>query len=166
MIESREQNARSLALLALERVEKDRAYLDRLVDQTLKNSALRPEERGLFTELSYGVVRHQRLLDFYLEQYLDRKIFKLDLATRSLLRLGAYQILCLDRIPGPAAVNESVKLSAPRAKGLINAVLRRISENKNTLKQPDQISNPVTRLGVKYSHPDLERLLAHCPSDI
>jgi len=151
---SGKESARALALLALERVEKDHAYLDKLKDHLLASSGLNQKERNLFMELSYGVIRHRRMLDFYLEQFLDRKIQQTDLRTRNILRLGAYQILMLDRIPSPAAVNESVKLSAHYAKPLVNAVLRRLSANKNALNSPERIPDFIKRLGIKYSHPD------------
>jgi len=154
MTQAGKKSARELALQVIKRVEKDQAYLDRLVDYYLERTELDPRDRALFTELAYGSIRHQRLLDFDLEQFLDRKISQTDLTTRNLLRLGAYQILFLDRIPAHAAVNESVRLSVSYARPLLNAVLRRLSENKNTLKSPDQIPDPATRLGVKYSHPD------------
>ena len=105
----RKVTARSLALDALKRVEKDRAYLDRVVDSVLSHVKVSDADRRLFSELAYGTVRHQRLLDFYIEQALDRKINQTDLPTRTLLRLGAYQIFFLDKVPPHAAVNETVR---------------------------------------------------------
>ena len=146
--------ARSLALDALKRVEKDRAFLDRVVDTVLSHVKISDADRRLFSELAYGTVRHQRLLDFYIEQALDRKINQTDLPTRTLLRLGAYQIFFLDKIPPHAAVNETVELSVQYARPIINAVLRKLLREKATLKTPDAITDPLRRLGVKYSFPD------------
>jgi 16S rRNA (cytosine967-C5)-methyltransferase len=150
----RKETARSLALDALKRVEKDRAYLDRVVDTVLAHVKISDADRRLFSELAYGTIRHQRLLDFYIEQSLDRKINQTDLPTRTLLRLGAYQIFFLDKIPPHAAVNETVELSVQYARPIINAVLRKLLREKETLKTPDAIPDPIRRLGVKYSHPD------------
>ncbi len=151
---AKKKTARLLALRTIRRVEKDRAYLDRLIDFYQNQVRLKPEERRLFSELAYGVVRYQRLLDFYLEQVMDRRISQTDLTTRCLLRLGAYQILFLEKIPISAAVNETVKLSAQYVRPFINAVLRQLAEKKDQLLPPENIPNPVERLGVKYSHPD------------
>ena len=87
---------------------------------------------------------------------------KLDLTVRSALRLGAYQLLFLTRVPARSAVDESVKLTRkfcknPGAAGLVNAVLRNIERNKSELTPPADLS-------VRYSHPQwlvdlfLERL--------
>lgn len=146
--------ARSLALELIKRVEKDQAFLDRLIDSFQNKSNLKEVDRRLLSELAYGTIRHRRFLDFYLEQVLDRGINQTDLTTRSILRLGAYQLFFLDRVPARAAVNESVELSAKHARPIINAVLRKLSERRDSLKSPDDLSDKTARLGVKYSHPD------------
>ena len=154
MTRAKKKTARVLALRTIRRVEKDRAYLDRLIDFYQNQVRLKPVERRLFSELAYGVVRHQRRLDFYLEQVMDRKISQTDLTTRCLLRLGAYQILFLEKIPVSAAVNETVKLSARYARPFINAVLRSLAKKKDQLVVPESLPTLRERLGVKYSHPD------------
>lgn len=79
--------------------------------------------------------------------------------------MGAYQILYLDKIPDSAAVNESVELAKimkrGQASGLVNAVLRKVSKNKQALPAlPDR--DEVTALSLRYSHPKwlVRRLLA------
>jgi len=157
----RAKNARAFALDALKRVEKDQAYLDLLVEHVLQKNSLKEVDRRLFSELAYGTVRHRRLLDFYIEQALDRKISQTDLTTRNILRLGAYQLFFLDRIPARAAVNETVELSIKYARPLINAVLRKLSDKKAELKKPEDLPDKISRLAIKYSHPDwmVERFL-------
>ena len=59
----------------------------------------------------YGTTRMRGTLDYYLKRISRRPIAKLDPEVRNILRLGAYQILFLDRIPNSAAVNEAVKLA-------------------------------------------------------
>ncbi len=143
------KSSRALALEAIGRVDQDQAYLDHSQDQ----AGADPRDRALFSELAYGVIRHKRLLDFFLDQFLERP-GRTDPDTRNLLRLGAYQLLFLDRVPKHAAVNETVKLAPKHLKPLINAILRRLSERKDRLKSPDQTVDPVQRLGIKYSRPD------------
>jgi len=158
----RAKNARAFALDALKRVEKDQAYLDLLVEHVLEKNSLKEVDRRLFSELAYGTVRHRRLLDFYIEQALDRKISQTDTTTRNILRLGAYQLFFLDRIPARAAVNETVELSVRYARPIINAVLRKLSDRKTELKKPDELPDRISRLAIKHSHPDwmTERFLA------
>ena len=82
-----------------------------------------------------------------------------------ILRLGVYQIVFLDKIPDSAAVNESVKLTKlsgrAQASGLVNAVLRKIVQNKENLPKPDS-RNPLQYLSLTYSHPRwlVKRLVA------
>jgi len=154
MAEARKETARGFALDAIKRVEKDEAHVDRLADHYLQKARLKDPDRRLFSELAYGVIRHRRILDFYIEQTLDRKISQTDLTTRNILRLGAYQLFFLDKIPPRAAVNETVELSVKYARPIVNAVLRKLSENKPRLKSADDLPELMQRLGVKYSHPD------------
>ncbi|TPW01191.1 MAG: 16S rRNA (cytosine967-C5)-methyltransferase, partial [bacterium] len=76
---------------------------------------------------------------------------------KNLLRLGAYQILFLDRVPGSAAVNESVRLAKTLGEGTIagfvNAVLRAMTRAE-TIPLPDPADDPILHLSVKYSHPE------------
>ena len=66
------------------------------------------------------------------------------------MRIGAYQILFLDRVPDSAAVNRAVEMTKdhrrPRAAGMVNAILRKLSQDKEQLPQPEELS-------VRYSHP-------------
>ena len=149
-------NARSLALETVKRVEKDNAYLDRLIDNYQNKNSLKEVDRRLFAELAYGTVRHRRLLDFYIEQVLDRKIAQTDLATRNILRLGAYQLLFLDKIPARAAVNESVELSARHARPIINAVLRKLSERKSESEKPGPAARKNRAAGREIFPPGLD----------
>ncbi len=76
---------------------------------------------------------------------------------KNLLRLGAYQILFLDRVPPSAAVNESVRLAKTLGEktiaGFVNAVLRAMSRAE-TIQLPDPTQDPILHLSVKYSHPE------------
>ena len=100
--------------------------LDVLMDRALARSILDGRDRGLAMEIAYGCgLRLGEVL------HLDKPLERLPLAVQMLLRVGAYQLLYLDRIPASAAVSESVKLAkAERRKlkrdwsGFVNAVLR------------------------------------------
>lgn len=128
------------------------------------------EDAALATELVFGVLRWRRLLDFLIERQAARSIAGFDPEVLLALRLGAYQLLFLDRVPPSAAVNESVELvkcgRKRSATGLVNAVLRRMPGGPY---RPAELGrslplgmNPAERLGILYSHPDwlVERWLA------
>ena len=83
------------------------------------------KEAGLARELATGSERNRGLLDFVLGSVAHRDLPR-DPLVRSTLRLGAYQLLFLSRVPAHAAVHETVEL-APRLKPLVNALLRGIS---------------------------------------
>lgn len=104
-------------------------------------AALDPRERGFLHELVLGTLRHRGWIDHALAASVDRPLHELDAAVLTTLRLGAYQILRL-RVPDRAAVSESVDLAhlaAPRAAGIVNAVLRRLArEGPPALPDPDQ----------------------------
>lgn len=149
-------NPRRLAFDILQRIEKERSYADILIDRTLSSMELSPPDRGLLTELVYGVMRRRGTLDHVLNRFLSRKTDRLERNVLILLRLGLYQVLYLDRIPVSAAVNETVKLAkelAPRASGLINAVLRRADREREEIPYPDRQREPVSYLAARYSHP-------------
>src|SRR5579884_2733943 len=84
-------------------------------------------DAGLAREIVFGCLRFQAQLDFLLALHARRR---LDTEVRIALRMGVYQIRCLDRVPGHAAVSESVELvksaGLRSAAGLVNAVLRRV----------------------------------------
>ncbi len=127
--------------------------------------ALSPADAALCSRIVYGVIQNETLLDFYLSGFCSQKLERLQPPLADILRIGAYQILFLDRVPDSAAVHTSVELAknAKRgaAAGLINAVLRRLCREKNALPAvPD--CDPVRYLAIRYSHPKwlVKRLLA------
>ncbi len=154
-------HARRLAFEILTQVEDCQAYASLLLDAKLKRSHLSQQERALATELTYGVLRWQGRLDYLLAAVTNRPWDTVDPALRRLLRLGAYQILFLTRIPAYAAVNETVALTQevmhsrikPVAKAFINAILRRLLERHATIHFPDASSDPVGALATRWSHP-------------
>jgi 16S rRNA (cytosine967-C5)-methyltransferase len=115
-------------------------------------------EAAFAARLCYGVLQNMALLDFYVASFSTVRPEKMEPRVLDILRISAYQLVFMDRVPFSAAVNEAVKLtkkySNPRAAGLVNAVLRRISRatGENALPQPDR-SDLIQALSVQYSHP-------------
>ena len=123
--------ARQIAYEVLRRVEAEGAYASDELHLEL-GAGVKPADAALATEIVMGVLRWRRLLDFLLDRHLKKPVGRLDLPVTLALRMGAYQIRFLDRIPARAAINESVELIKRARKAsaatLVNAVLHRISE--------------------------------------
>ena len=120
-------------------------------------AAMSTVDRSLLTELFYGVLRHRAALDWRLAACSQRPLARLAPPTLTLLRLGAYQLLFLSRVPASAAVNETVtltkRLSAPTDVGFVNAVLRALDRRRHELVVPDLLERPLDHLTAEYSHP-------------
>lgn len=149
------KSAREAALTVLERCRRDQAFSDALLGSVMQTAGLDSKDRALCTRLCYGVLQNMLLCDFYIDKFVS-KAQKLEPKVRDILRLSVYQILLLDKIPSHAAVNEGVELCRKygfaRASGLVNAVLRRITENKDKLPPiPDKDIKEF--LSIKYSTP-------------
>ena len=142
--------ARQTALAALIACRKQGAWSDGILKEYLARDALDRRDAALASRLCYGVLQNRMLLDHYLKQVLTGRIKDLQPVVLDILRLGAYQLLLLDKIPASAAVNESVNLCKKyanhRAASLVNGVLRALDREKTRLKPPED-------LPTKYSHP-------------
>lgn len=118
--------------------------------------SVHPSERALTREMVYGVCRCRNRLDWALDQVSDRPVESLDVRLQTLLRLGAYQILELERIPVWAAISETVDLAKStgraRASGFVNAVLRHLARRKEELARPT-FEDPMDKLVLGQSHP-------------
>jgi 16S rRNA (cytosine967-C5)-methyltransferase len=149
-------SARRVALDVLSRVETTDAYANVLLDARLRDSALARPDRALVTELVYGVLRWQGMLDWLLPPLLDRPLAALEPRVRQLLRLGTYQLTCLTRIPAFAAVDETVSLAREvgtgRASGYVNAVLRRVVAEPRR-HAPERDADPLAYWTGPGSHP-------------
>ncbi len=122
--------ARAAAFDILLRVETTNAYASELLHSSRLN-ALSPADHGLATEIVMGVLRWRSVLDEQIAAHIPQPIAKLDAEVIAALRIGAYQLLFLDRIPAHAAINDSVELVKKARKrsaaGMVNAVLRKIN---------------------------------------
>ena len=138
----------------LARVEEGEARSgDTLRREMYKARLSDPRDRALATELVYGTLRWQRQLDHALKPWVKQGFGRLETPAKALLRIGAYQILHLDRIPAPIAVSATQDaaraIGMSRVTGLINGVLRRVSEKGLSLPQGQ--SNAA--IALRYSLP-------------
>lgn len=155
-------SARKEALAVLTACRVRGAWADAALNAHLKE--LSPADAGLCSRIVYGVIQNETLLDFYLSGFCSQKLGHLQPPLADVLRIGAYQILFLDRVPDSAAVHTSVELARGagrgQASGLVNAVLRRLCREKDALPAiPDR--DEAVYLSIRYSHPKwlVKRLL-------
>jgi 16S rRNA (cytosine967-C5)-methyltransferase len=147
--------ARDVAARVLERVETDASFADSALDAELTSRRLEPRDAALATELVYGALRWQGYLDWILAPHSRRRLPSLDPRVRVLLRMTAYQIAFLERVPAFAAVNDAVTL-APRSPGVsafVNAVLRSVSRRGAREREPAPPRNPIDALAARCSFP-------------
>ncbi len=151
VILAQQDKPRERALQILQRVESG-AFADALIDDSRKSFVDR--DRSFILELVYGVLRNQTLLDWRLNQFSAQSVDRTDAWTRNILRLGAYQLLFLDRVPASAAVNTAAELAKEYGKkqGYVNGLLRNLDRKREDFRDPAP-DDVVKRLSVLQSHP-------------
>ena len=136
------KNARLIAFETLYKIFYDSTYSNLAVDSALKDVET---DKAFISALVYGVVERKITLDYYINKYLTSKP-KPKIMT--ILRLGAYQLLFMDKVPSSAAINESVELTHNIKQDyyskLVNAVLHKIDSNREDISEPS----------IKYSVPE------------
>ena len=143
-------SARTTALCVLIAVRRQGAWSDGILKEYVQRDRLERRDAALAAALTYGVMQNRMLLDHYLGQVVAGGLPRLQPAMLDILRLGAYQILLLDKIPDSAAVNEAVEQTKryvnQKAAGMTNGALRALSRKKGSLEEPKD-------LAITYSHP-------------
>jgi 16S rRNA (cytosine967-C5)-methyltransferase len=144
--------ARLAAFGILLKIENESAFSSSLLPQYEEN--LETKDRALCHELTLGVLRRKLLLDKIVESLTKKNVDKFDLEVLTALRLGVYQLIFLDKIPAYSAINESVNLvhvaKKRSATGLVNAVLRKVSQKK--LPETSFVDE-IDRISIQTSHP-------------
>jgi len=157
--------ARAIALRVLLRVERG-AFANVALDEALSASTLDERDRSLVTALVDGTLRWRGRLDHALEHCLAHPLDSLTPAIRTILRLGAHQILFMSAIPPRAACDEAVRMARTRGHrgtaGLVNAVLRRLAAAGEP-PLPDRAVDEVAYISIVHSHPRwlVERWIAN-----
>jgi 16S rRNA (cytosine967-C5)-methyltransferase len=159
-------DARELALKVIQAVDAGRSKSDTLLHQALRESSLGRNDRALATALVYGVLRSRLQLDFIIGRYYHHDFAKAAPVLQNILRIGTFQLLFLDKVPGWAAVNECVKLSrkykGERMAKLVNGVLRKITPENVQIEEWLQENELPERYAILHSHPQwlVERWLS------
>ena len=151
-------DAREAAMLALNACQRQGGWSDGALKKQLSAAELSGRDAALATQLCFGVLQNQMLLDFYLSKFSNIPLKRMEGKVVQTLRLGAYQMLFLTRIPHSAAVNSAVTLvkthcKNPRAAGMVNGILRSMERSLQNMPVIPQ-GDPVAYLSTLYSHPE------------
>jgi 16S rRNA (cytosine967-C5)-methyltransferase len=149
--------ARSSAIRILSRFERSDAYVEKLLDYEFRVGSLSPLDKGLLNEIVHGVIRWRAKLDWVLIGFYHGDFLKCLNIVKNAMRVALYQIMFLDRIPIPAAINESVeivkRIQGDRTAGIVNGVLRNIARNLDNIRYPEKNDDIIYYFSIIYSHP-------------
>lgn len=152
------EDARSCAVKIICRCERTDSYLEKLIDAELKNDSLNDFDKALLNEISHGVIRWMRRLDWFLNGFYRGNYEKCLPEVRNAMRVALYQILFLNKIPYSAAVNEAVefikRIHGEKHAGVVNGLLRTIIRTLDNLVWPTREIDEVNYLGIIQSHPN------------
>jgi len=151
-----QDNVRAAAGWVLERTLQSLSPVDSFLDSALDRFDER--DQGLLRELVMGSLRWLRRLDHVISRASSRRFDQIEAALQSPLRIAAYQLLFLDRVPAHAAVHEAVEqahqLTHRGGASFVNGVLRHIARAPRLADWPVDEPDPVRRLAIENSHPD------------
>ena len=147
-------NAREIAYKVLLDVEKNKNYSNMSINKHFKDVRLSNQDRGLATEIIYGVIENKYYIDYMIDKLSKVKTNKMEIYVKTLLRMGIYQIMFLNSISDYAAVNETVNLAKKKnskISGFINGILRNVIRQKETIGDI-KTRDDVDYLSIKYSY--------------
>ncbi len=146
-------SSRKIAYEILMDIEINKNYSNISLNDRLSKVKLDDRDKGLITELVYGVIEKKRYIDYIINKVSKIKVRKMENSVKTAIRLAVYQIIFLDRVADYASINESVNIIKKidkRASGFVNAVLR------NLVRQKDEIckigDKTVEDIAIKYSY--------------
>ncbi|HPO09078.1 MAG TPA: 16S rRNA (cytosine(967)-C(5))-methyltransferase RsmB [bacterium] len=149
--------ARRAALDALVRCASKNVFLDEAMEDAASSHYLDSRDRRLAMEIAYGSTRFCAKLDHILNAYLPKGVQSLPETVKQILRMTAYQILHLTKIPAHACIHDAVELARvtgnPHLSKLVNAVLRGLVRGDRPVALPEWQSDPVGHLEIVHSHP-------------
>lgn len=147
-------NSREIAYKVLLDIEKNKNYSNMAINKHFKDKNLSSQDRGLATEIIYGVIENKYYIDYMIDKLSKVKTNKMEIYVKTLLRMGIYQIIFLNSISDYAAVNETVNLAKKnnsKVSGFINGILRNVIRQKETIGEI-KVKDDVDYLAIKYSY--------------
>lgn len=137
-------SSRQTVLSALNDVTQNEGYSNIVIDKAIRAAGLQPRDAALASTIFYGVLEKRMTLDYYIRRFLVKPRQKMDQTVLNILRIAAYQMVYLDKIPDSAAVNEAVLCAAAymrgRYKGFVNGVLRSFARGWKDVPPPESES--------------------------
>lgn len=146
--------AREIAYKVLLDIEKNKNYSNMAINKHFKDVKLSNQDRGLATEIIYGVIENKYYIDYMIDKLSKVKTNKMEIYVKTLLRMGIYQIMFLNSISDYAAVNETVNLAKKKnskVSGFINGILRNVIRQKETIGAI-KVKDDIDYLAIKYSY--------------
>ena len=139
----------------ISQVNREGAFANIRLPELLSKSKLTSKDRNLATEMAYGTLRMQGLLDYFAGKFVDRPFNELDAKIQDLIRMGIYQLTQM-RIPDHAAVGETVEVARAVAgdskSSYVNAILRKVSGSELNFSDIEKLPT-AERLSIQFSHP-------------
>ncbi|MFD0959385.1 16S rRNA (cytosine(967)-C(5))-methyltransferase RsmB [Paenibacillus chungangensis] len=153
------RSPRELALDALVKVEQSGAYSNIQLNRMLQEAELSRTDAALATELVYGTIARKKTLDYWIAGFRAKGLHGIEPWVLQLLRMSAYQLLYLERVPSHAAVNEAVDIAKRRSHrgiaGMVNGVLRNMVRRLSDLTEACiDAGEPIATVAVRHSYPE------------
>ena len=150
------KSARNLAVDILTANEKERIFINHLIEKSWDVKQLSSTDRGLFLQIVYGVLRNRRHLDAIIEKYVTHGYENFYAELKNILRCAIYQMAFLRKIPDYAVLSEAVEIAKEKVSlryaRLVNGVLRNYQRKPYKLQKPG--SSDLKKVAVYFSHPD------------
>ena len=148
-------DVRKIVKKALLRVDEG-GYSNLVWDNILSTSQLEVRDASFGSALFYGVLEREITLDYIIGRFSKLPPSKISPEVRTVLRMGIYQMLFMDKVPESAAVDQSVKLiknsSQSKASGFVNGLLRSVARAGENVLDLSKLKN-IDKLSVEYSVP-------------
>ncbi|MCH4890261.1 16S rRNA (cytosine(967)-C(5))-methyltransferase RsmB [Acidaminobacter sp. JC074] len=146
-------NSRKVVLEILNEMDEDK-FSNLLIGEMQLRDDIDTRDKGFISKIVYGVIEQKMYLDYVIRKFTSIRLKKIDPSILNILRMSAYQIMFLDKVPNPAVVDEAVKLTKKvnrRHSGFVNGVLRSLIRGYEKVDLP---SDSIEKLSIKYSHPE------------
>lgn len=153
------ENVRELVVNTLLELEEEGRKSHLLIRDVLdKFDYMDAKDKAFYKRLTEGTISDRITLDYVIDRYSKKPVSKLKPVVRAILRMSAYQILFMEKVPDSAACDEAVKLvkklSRPEFAGFVNGILRNISKEKEKALDFSDIKEKSAYLSVRYSCPE------------
>lgn len=147
--------AREAAFRVVHEVLYKKGYSNIALEQILDNENFDSKDAGFITEIVLGTLRNELYLEYIIGNYSNIKVKKISPSAMAAMLIGAYQILFMDRTPDSAACNETVKIASKfagqKVRGFVNAILRTISREKDSIENIFAKLKGMEKTAVLYS---------------